>query len=239
MGLPPGLDPEILESTSHEGPLHHLVMDATKSDEVEASFLDAMRILGTRLDILVHVAGMSGRKWGDGPLHECTDEGWSQVFAANALSAFLTNRAAVRIMKSQVPDDHGLRGTILNIGSVLSESPAPEYFSTIAYASSKGAVRSLTIASASRYAADKIRFNLIEPGLIETPMAARAIHDPRISSYLATKQPIREGPGLATDVAEAALYLCEPASCFVTGIVLPVDGGWRISDGQIGNGESA
>lgn len=153
--------------------------------------------------------------------------------AANARSVFLSNREAVRLMMSQEPDPVGLRGSIVNIGSVLAESPAPEFFGTIAYASSKGAMRSMTLASAARYANLGIRFNLVEPGLIDTPMAQRAVMNPAIRSYLETKQPLGAGPGSAGDVAEATLYLIEPASHFVTGTILPVDGGWCLSDGQI------
>ena len=149
----------------------------------------------------------------------------------------MTNREAVRQMLGQEVDDAGLRGTIANIGSVLADSPSPRYFGTVAYAASKGAVRSLTLASASRYAPDRIRFNLLEPGLIDTPMAARAVGDPAIRAYLEAKQPMGGGPGTAEDVAEASLFLCEPASRFITGVVLAVDGGWRLSEGPVPRGE--
>ena len=149
----------------------------------------------------------------------------------NASGVFLTNRAAVRFMLEQPLDATGLRGTVVNVGSVLDRSPSPAHFGTIAYAASKGAVRALTLAAAAQYAPDRIRFNLLVPGLIDTPMAARAVNDPRIRPYLATKQPMAGGPGSADDVAEAALYLCEPASRFVTGAELVVDGGWCVSEG--------
>jgi NAD(P)-dependent dehydrogenase (short-subunit alcohol dehydrogenase family) len=90
----------------------------------------------------------------------------------------------------------------------------------------------MTLSAAARYAPDHIRFNLLAPGLIDTPMAARAVNDPRIRNYLATKQPMAGGPLSADDVAEAALYLCEPGSRFVTGTELVVDGGWSISEGS-------
>jgi NAD(P)-dependent dehydrogenase (short-subunit alcohol dehydrogenase family) len=64
-------------------------------------------------------------------------------------------------------------------------------------------------------------------------MAARAVGDPAVRRFLQTKQPLASGPGTAEDCAEAALYLCEPASRFVTGAVLTVDGGWCVSEGQI------
>ena len=63
-------------------------------------------------------------------------------------------------------------------------------------------------------------------------MAARATADPAIRAYLATKQPMAGGPGTPDDCAEGALYLCEPASRFVTGSILTIDGGWCISEGQ-------
>jgi NAD(P)-dependent dehydrogenase (short-subunit alcohol dehydrogenase family) len=119
------------------------------------------------------------------------------------------------------------------MGSVLGWSPAADYFGTIAYAASKGAIQALTLCAAARYALDGIRFNVIAPALIETPMAARAVTDPAIRAYLATKQPLAGGPGTAEDCAQAALFLCEPASRFLTGVVLNVDGGWCISDGQL------
>jgi NAD(P)-dependent dehydrogenase (short-subunit alcohol dehydrogenase family) len=89
----------------------------------------------------------------------------------------------------------------------------------------------LTRAAAAQYAPDGIRFNLLVPGLIDTPMAARAVNDSRIRRYLAAKQPVASGPGSAADFAEAALYLCEPAARFVTGAELAVDGGWSVSEG--------
>jgi NAD(P)-dependent dehydrogenase (short-subunit alcohol dehydrogenase family) len=87
------------------------------------------------------------------------------------------------------------------------------------------------VAAAAQYARDRVRFNLLVPGCIDTPMAARAVSDSRINRYLAAKQPMSGGPGSADDAAEAALYLCEPASRFVTGTELVVDGGWCISEG--------
>lgn len=210
-----------------------LAADAADPADMQRLFDQALDFLGGRLDAMFHVAGISGRRLGDGPLHECTPAGWDAVLAANARSTFLTNRAAVRQMLSQPIDARGLRGTVVNTGSVLSRSPAPDYFGTIAYAASKGAVEAMTLAAASRYARDRIRFHMIAPALIETPMAARACNDPTIRSYLSTKQPMAGGPGAAEDVAEAALFLCEPASRFMTGVVLNVDGGWSVSEGHI------
>jgi NAD(P)-dependent dehydrogenase (short-subunit alcohol dehydrogenase family) len=210
-----------------------LIADLADSEAMTGLVPRAVEILGGRLDILFHVAGLSGRKFGDGPLDACTDEGWDAVMDANARSVFLTNRAAVRQMRSQSLDAAGLRGSVLNTGSILATSPSPRLFNTFAYAASKGALRSMTLNAASTYAPDRIRFNLIEPALIDTPMSARAVGDPTILAYLRTKQPLSSGPGLPSDCAEAALYLCEPASRFLTGTILPIDGGWSLSEGYL------
>jgi NAD(P)-dependent dehydrogenase (short-subunit alcohol dehydrogenase family) len=215
------------------GPSWAEVADTVDGRAVSSLFERAMGHLGGRLDVLVHVAGISGRRYGDGPLHECSEEGWDAVMGVNARGVFLTNRQAARIMLAQAPDAIGLRGTVLNLGSVTGWSFAPEFFGTYAYAASKAAVHAMTLQAASRYAPDRIRFNAVAPGLVETPMSTRACADPTIRAYIATKQPIAGAPGTPADVAEAALYLCEPASRFVTGVVLAVDGGWCVSEGQI------
>ncbi len=231
-GISPGLEPASLSSLGPSDRITQIVADVVQADEVAAMFRSAMAFFGGRLDILIHVAGISGRRFGDGLLGDCTEQGWDRVMDTNARGVFLTNREAVRAMRDQQPDDAGIRGAVVNVGSVLSSSPSPRFFGTIAYAASKGAIRSLTLSAASAYASERVRFNLIEPGLIDTPMAARAASDPAIVAFLASKQPLSEGPGMASDVAEAALYLAEPASRFLTGVVLNVDGGWCLSEGQ-------
>ena len=225
------------QETKHSADL--LGVSGIAADIVQVAEIDhlfhRLREQWKRIDVLIHVAGISGRRWGDGPLHECSNEGWETVMDVNARGTFFTNRAAVRIMREQSLDPTELRGSIVNIGSVLADYPSPKFFGTIAYAASKGAIRSLTLAAASAYAAERIRFNLLCPSLIDTPMAARAVGNPEISTYLQTKQPIAGGPGRDVDVAEAALFLAEPATRFVTGVVLNVDGGWSVAEGQHGS----
>ncbi len=230
-GQSPELGRAAMNQLTPIGPVWDVAVDlGSGASAVAELFSASLDALGGRLDVLLHVAGISGRQFGDGPLHECSDAGWDRVMAVNATGVFLTNRAAVRFMLRQRIDAVGLRGTVVNVGSVLDRSPAPAHFGTIAYAASKGAIRSLTLAAAARYAAERIRFNLLVPGLIDTPMATRAVNDPVIRPYIAARQPIAGGPGSVEDVAEAALYLCEPASRFVTGAELVVDGGWCVSE---------
>jgi NAD(P)-dependent dehydrogenase (short-subunit alcohol dehydrogenase family) len=208
------------------GSVRFVPCDAADPGQVERLFTEAAAFLGG-LDVLYHVAGVSGRGDGDGPLHECTDAGWQATIDANLKSTFLTNRAAVRHFLS-----HKQSGIILNMASVLGFSPSPHYFDTYAYAATKGGIIAMSRLAAARYAPDGIRVNVIAPGLIDTPMSARACQDPAIREFLRTKQPLAGGPGRPEDCSDAAVFLCSDEARLVTGVVLPVDGGWCVSEGQ-------
>ena len=198
--------------------------DATQPGEVDRLFAQTTLALGG-LDVLYHVAGASGRRHGDGPLHECADDGWRWTLDANLTSTFLTNRAAVRVFLARKTP-----GAVLNMASVLALAPAPRHFDTAAYAAAKGGVIALTRYAAARYAADGTRFNALAPGLIDTPMSARAVGDLAVVEYLRGRQPLAGGPGRPEDCADAAVFLCGDAARLVTGVVLPIDGGWIVSD---------
>ena len=86
-------------------------------------------------DGLYHVAGGSGRRFGDGPLHDLSKEGWEQTMSLNLTSLMLSNQAAIRSLLQMKKG-----GTILNMSSVLGYSPSPQYFVTHAYAAAKAAV---------------------------------------------------------------------------------------------------
>lgn len=179
-------------------------------------------------DGLYHVAGGSGRKFGDGPLHLLTIEGWNKTFELNLTSLMLSNQAAVQKFLE-------LRkaGTILNMGSVLGFSPSPKYFDTHAYAAAKSAVVGFTKSLAAYYASQNIRINLLAPALVETPMSERASKDETIMNFVKTKQPLDGGRnGRPEDLDGAAIFFMSDASKFTTGQTLYVDGGWEVSEGQ-------
>jgi NAD(P)-dependent dehydrogenase (short-subunit alcohol dehydrogenase family) len=185
-------------------------------------------------DGLYHVAGGSGRKFGDGPLHEITDEGIAATLALNLHSIIYSNRAAVQDFLK-----HETAGAILNIGSVLGWSPSPQFFATHVYAAAKSAVIGFTKSIAACYASHGIRANVLAPALIETPMARRAASDETILKFIATKQPLDGGRiGQPEDCDGAAVYFLSDAARFVTGQVLAVDGGWSVSEGQVPNQSS-
>jgi NAD(P)-dependent dehydrogenase (short-subunit alcohol dehydrogenase family) len=204
-----------------------LTGDAALAETAERAIELAIAEFG-HLDGLYHVAGGSGRRAGDGPLDEVTDEGWDYTLRLNLTSQFYSNRAAVRQFLKQKTG-----GVVLNIGSVLAWSPSPKYFSTFAYAAAKSAIIGMTKSAAAYYAADNIRFNVIAPGLVETPMARRAVDDPRIMWFAKHKQPLDGGRiGQPGDLGGAVVYLLSDQSKFVTGQVLAIDGGWGVTEGQ-------
>jgi NAD(P)-dependent dehydrogenase (short-subunit alcohol dehydrogenase family) len=181
-----------------------------------------------KFDGLYHVAGGSGRRSGDGPLHELTDEGWQATFDLNLTSLMLSNRAAVRQFLAQ---DTG--GSILNMSSVLAARPSPRFFATHAYAAAKAAVIGFSTATAAYYADKNIRINVLAPALVETPMSQRAAGDEAILHFIKTKQPLDGGRiGQPGDLDAAAVYFMSDGSRFTTGQVLSVDGGWSVSEGQ-------
>jgi NAD(P)-dependent dehydrogenase (short-subunit alcohol dehydrogenase family) len=203
--------------------------DLTDEEAVEVAVAACVETLG-RLDAVFNVAGISGRRFGDGPLHELTREGWETVMTANATSLFLVSRAAVRRMLIQERDAAGLRGTLLNMSSVLARRPSPRFFATHAYAASKGAIEAFSLAAAASYAPEGIRINVIAPALVATPMSRRAQEDLAIRAYLAEKQPLTGGVIDADDVTGTALYLLSDDSRAVTGQVIAVDAGWSVSE---------
>lgn len=178
---------------------------------------------------LYHVAGGSGRKHGDGPVHALSDEGWEYTIQQNLTSLFYSNRAAIQQFLTQKTG-----GAILNMSSVLGFSPSPHFFGTHAYAAAKAAVVGFTKSAAAYYAPMGIRLNVLAPALVATPMSERAQGDAEVLAFIATKQPLDGGRiGQPADLDAAAVYFMSDTSRFATGQVLAVDGGWSVSDGQI------
>jgi meso-butanediol dehydrogenase/(S,S)-butanediol dehydrogenase/diacetyl reductase len=188
------------------------VIAVETDDDAESVFEEA-----TELSVLVCAHGGSGRQFGDGPVDICTDEGWAATIELNLTSVFRYCRLAVPRLRANGG------GSIVTVSSVLALGGDVD-FPTHAYAAAKGAIISLTRAMAVTYAPDGIRCSTVCPGLIETPMSARAQSDQRTLARLPQLQPLTGGFGRAADVAEAIAYLAGAA--FTTGAVLTVDGGW-------------
>lgn len=214
------------EELNHHGTV--ICADATDPLTAAMAIDTCCTTLGS-FDGLFHVAGGSGRRMGDGPLHELTIEGWNKTFDLNLTSLMRSNQAAIQWWLQ-----HKTGGAILNMSSVLGFSPSPAHFATHAYAASKSAVIGFTKSIAAYYAASNIRANVIAPALVHTPMAIRAVCDPDIMSFVKTKQPLDGGRvGLPDDICGLACYFLSDYSRFTTAQVVAVDGGWSVSEGQI------
>ncbi len=196
-------------------------VNVTRADQVEQAILQVISRFQC-LDVLVNVAGGSGRRWGDGPIDSCTLEGWHKTLDLNLNSLFYCAKFAIQAMLQQK------KGALVVISSVLGLVGGDEDFATHAYAASKGAAISLTRSIAAYYAPHGIRANVICPGLIATPMSQRAQQSPAIRSRLSELQPLTADFGQPEDVAGAAVFLASDAARFITGAVLTVDGGWTV-----------
>lgn len=204
-----------------------IIGDARAPETAEIAVKKAVQTFGT-LDGLYHVAGGSGRQMGDGPLHQITNAGWEETLSLNLTSVFYSNRAAVRWFR-----ERSVAGTILNCGSVLGFSPAARYFGTHAYSAAKSALVGLVRSCAATYAEAGIRFNVVAPALVASPMSRRAQTDEAILAYAKTKQPLAaKGVASASEVDGIAVYFMSDESRGVTGQVLAVDWGWCVSEGQ-------
>jgi NAD(P)-dependent dehydrogenase (short-subunit alcohol dehydrogenase family) len=181
-----------------------------------------------RIDGLFAVAGGSGRRYGDGPIHELTAEGWDRTLEINLRSQALTCRAVVRQMLAQEPNASGTRGSVLLMGSVTASDPVPAFFATHAYAAAKGATTALMTTMAATYATNGIRVNAVAPSLTDTPMATRAAGDQQIRAFARRKQPLAGEMMDPDEVAHAAVYFLSDESRVVTGQLLKIDGGWSV-----------
>jgi len=181
-----------------------------------------------RIDGLFSVAGGSGRRFGDGPIHKMSGDAWDATLALNLRTQALVCGAVVRQMLAQEPNESGTRGSILLMGSVTATDPVPELFGTHAYAAAKGATTALMTAMAATYLPDRIRVNAMAPSLTRTPMARRAAGDEQILAFARKKQPLAGEMLDPSEIAHAAVYFLSDESRVVTGQLLKIDGGWSV-----------
>lgn len=198
-----------------------LECDLRSLRQTDAAFAACERDLGP-LDIVVAIAGGSGRPFGDGPIDKMTAEAWDETFGLNATPVMTTARAAIRAMAHR-------GGSLVVVSSVLAVAPAPPRFETHAYAAAKGAALALVKALAASYASQKIRVNAVMPAVTDTPMAARAAGDADIRAYLRAKQPLTDGIIATADVAALIAFLASDGARAITGQLIAVDGGWSVT----------
>jgi NAD(P)-dependent dehydrogenase (short-subunit alcohol dehydrogenase family) len=171
-----------------------------------------------RIDLLVNNAGIGdfGKR-----IHETDDTTWATVMDINLTGVFRMTRAVVPQMLKQG------RGAIVNISSVASLVGIP---GAPAYATSKGGLDAFTRALAVDYAKDGIRCNVVNPGLIDTPMAAPLMANPEMLQPILRHYALQR-PGTPEEVANMVLYLASDEAGWVTGGTFTIDGGMTISKG--------
>ena len=165
-----------------------------------------------RIDILVNNAGTHLKK----AIINVTDEEYQKVILTNQTAMFSFTREVTRVMREQDS------GAILNTSSMASQYGLPN---VIAYTASKAAIEGMTRAMAVELAQYHIRVNCLAPGFIKTNMSTLALEkDPERKKKVLARTPLGR-LGKPEEVADAALFLVSDAASFITGVVLPVDGG--------------
>jgi NAD(P)-dependent dehydrogenase (short-subunit alcohol dehydrogenase family) len=203
-------------------PASVLVADITREEDCQAITRTAMERYG-RIDILHNNVGRSG---GDRKTSEMDASMWDEIMAMNLKGMFMTCKHALPVMVAQQS------GCIINISSTSSLAARP----TVTYKTSKGAVNAFTQHLAMENAKFGIRANAILPGLIDTPMAIeRRAKERGVDREVVRAERDALVPlgymGSAWDVANAAVFLASDESRYITGVLLPVDGGLLVKRG--------
>ena len=202
-----------LEKTAQELGSRVLIVegDMTRSKDLER-LLQETRSAFQRIDILVNNAGI----FKGAPLHEISEEQYDEIMNVNMRAVFLLTRRVLPVMMEQKG------GSIIHISSILGIIAVPQ---VAAYNISKGAMNQLNRSIAVEYGSYGIRSNSICPGLIKTDMTADLMNDQTLMQEWSKDYPIGRF-GKPEDVANACLFLASDESSFITGTVLPVDGGF-------------
>ena len=202
------------EAPTSDGELAFIRVDVGDEQQVEDA-LDCTVEAWGRLDVLVACAGIDARA----PLVDTDVATWDRVQRVNARGAFLSIRAAARHM---LPAG---KGTIIAISSINAHLG---WRDCTAYAASKGAIEALARAAAAELGPHGIRVNVVAPGSIETPMWGGPVttEDRRIHSERAPLGRI----GVPADIADVVVFLASEGARYVTGVVIPVDGGRSTTD---------
>ena len=186
--------------------------DIRNENDVENVVKNTLENFG-KIDILVNNAGIFPKVK---PLHEISEKEWNEVIDVNLTGQF-------RFTKAAIPHLIKTKGCIVNVSSDAGLK-SYENFEADAYTASKGAMVLLTKAWAIEYAKYKIRVNCVCPGIVETDMT-----QPYLGNEIDRSMAIAEHPigriGIPEDVAKAILYLVSDESSWVTGAILPIDGG--------------
>lgn len=200
-----------------------LQADVARAADAAAIVADASARLG-RIDILVNNVGIGG---GDGPVHKIEEAAFDRILSVNLKGMWLVTKAALGVMRAQGS------GAIVNVSSLAARAGGIQ----VAYEVSKAAVNRLTTSTAQSQARYGVRCNAVQPGLMDTPMAVAGIagasgrSQAEVRAERDARVPLGGKMGTAWDTAYAALFLASDEAKFITGAVLPVDGGMGVRIG--------
>lgn len=192
-------------------------MDVSNSKDVQRMVDRSIEEYG-RLDFAHNNAGTEGRVDSSRGTLGTTEEEWDRLMAINLKGVWMCMRAEIPHMLE------GGGGSIVNSGSISSLVGSTAGF--VAYSASKSGILGLTRSAALEFASQGIRINAVCPGYIETPLWQKYIdEDPDLRDTISKRQPIGR-LGTAEEVAQAVAWLCSDASSLITGVALPLDGGF-------------
>ncbi|KPM41157.1 hypothetical protein AK830_g5409 [Neonectria ditissima] len=196
--------------------------DLSKAEEVEAMVQQAVAEYG-RIDVLVNNAGISiEARHAPLSIHETPDETWDVTMAVNAKSVFLASKHTIKQMLRQDVLASGDRGWIINMSSIFGLVGGR---SNCSYAASKAAVSNLTRQVALDYAPHGIHCNAICPGYTQTAIFENTIAYLDDIESIRSRHPLH-GIGVPEDIVGAAIFLASAEARWITGVSLPVDGGY-------------
>jgi NAD(P)-dependent dehydrogenase (short-subunit alcohol dehydrogenase family) len=197
--------------------------DVSRVAEIQTLVRDVLARLG-QIDILVNVAGINRRK----PSTEITEEDWDSVLALNLRALFFSSQAVGRYWIDThrfAPESNRGKGKIINIGSIAGEMGIRH---VAPYAASKRGVLGVTSTLAVEWACEGICVNCLAPGYIETDLTRARFDDPAFTTAFHNRVPMGRR-GFPADVVGAAVFLAAPASDYLTGQTIVVDGGFLIA----------
>ena len=189
----------------------HYPADLTNRDQTKKVIPAVLEKMGD-VQILVNNAGIIRRS----PAADQSEDDWDSTLETDLTSTFLLSQAAGRIMLKKG------KGKIINIASVLAFQGG---INVVAYTSAKHGVVGLTKAFANDWASKGVNVNALAPGFFATELTEPIKKDPERSKSIIARTPAARW-GLPEDIAAATVFLASPASDFIHGVVLPVDGGW-------------
>lgn len=209
--LSPAL-PEAVERLNKIGKAHAVVGDISTSEKRQEAFYKALELLGGELDIMINCAGVQKRH----PSEEFPISDWQFVIDINLTASFELCQLAGREMLKKG------KGKIINVASMLSYFGG---YTVPAYAASKGGVAQFTKALSNEWASKGINVNAIAPGYMDTQMNTALINNPDRNEKILARIPAGRW-GTPQDVKGAIIYLASPASDYINGAIIPVDGGY-------------